>query len=119
MLVLSRKPGEKICIGNGITVIVNRIAGGRVTLAIDAPEDVRILRGELSPHNPAAVTDAKTIPTTAGATMSTSTTTTMTSSPTPQSGVIPTAVLPPALARRAMLPPISPRPSFSDSDMNR
>lgn len=47
MLVLSRKIGEKIHLGNDITVEVRRVAGNRVTLAIDAPRTVRILRGEL------------------------------------------------------------------------
>lgn len=47
MLVLSRKIGEKIHIGNDITIEVRRIPGNRVTLAIDAPRDVRIVRGEL------------------------------------------------------------------------
>jgi carbon storage regulator len=49
MLVLSRKIGEKLIIGDGITVVVNRIAGNRVTLGIEAPSDVRIVRGELRP----------------------------------------------------------------------
>lgn len=47
MLVLSRKAAEKIHIGDDITIEVRRIAGNRVTIAIDAPRDVRILRGEL------------------------------------------------------------------------
>jgi carbon storage regulator CsrA len=47
MLVLSRKIGEKIHVGNDITIEVRRVAGNRVTLAVDAPRDVRILRGEL------------------------------------------------------------------------
>lgn len=47
MLVLSRKVGEKIVIGDNITITVSRIAGNRVTLGIDAPSDVHILRGEL------------------------------------------------------------------------
>ena len=49
MLVLSRKAGERIHIGNNITIEVRRVAGNRVTLALDAPRDVRILRGELEP----------------------------------------------------------------------
>lgn len=49
MLVLSRKVGEKLLIGGGITVVVNRIAGNRVTLGIEAPNHVRIVRGELEP----------------------------------------------------------------------
>ena len=48
MLVLSRKIGEKIHVGNDITIEVRRVAGNRVTLAVDAPRNVRILRGELA-----------------------------------------------------------------------
>jgi carbon storage regulator len=47
MLVLSRKIGEKIHVGNDITIEVRRVAGNRVTLAVEAPREVRILRGEL------------------------------------------------------------------------
>jgi carbon storage regulator CsrA len=47
MLVLSRKAGESICIGENITVEIRRVAGNRVTIALHAPRDVRILRGEL------------------------------------------------------------------------
>jgi carbon storage regulator len=47
MLVLSRKTGERIHIGENITIEVRRVAGNRVTLALDAPRNVRILRGEL------------------------------------------------------------------------
>lgn len=47
MLVLSRKAGEQIHIGDEITLEVRRVAGNRVTLAVQAPRDVRILRGEL------------------------------------------------------------------------
>lgn len=48
MLVLSRKMFETINIGDDITIEVRRIAGNRVTIAVDAPRDVRILRGELT-----------------------------------------------------------------------
>jgi len=47
MLVLSRKVGERIHVGNDIVLEVRRISGNRVTLALEAPRDVRILRGEL------------------------------------------------------------------------
>ena len=47
MLVLSRKIGEKVVIGDGIVVVVKRIMGQRVTFGIEAPEAVRIVRGEL------------------------------------------------------------------------
>jgi len=52
MLVLSRQAGEQIKIGDNITVIVSRIAGNRVMLAVDAPRDVHIVRGELKPLSP-------------------------------------------------------------------
>ena len=52
MLVLSRKIGEQIVIGNGIVLVVKRIAGGRVTVGIQAPGDVRIIRGELGVLEP-------------------------------------------------------------------
>jgi carbon storage regulator len=61
MLVLSRKIGERLVIGDNITVIVSRVAGNRVTLGIEAPSEVRIIRGELKamsgdgPHPRAAV----------------------------------------------------------------
>jgi carbon storage regulator len=47
MLVLSRKVGERIHVGNDIILEIRRITGNRVTLALDAPRNVRILRGEL------------------------------------------------------------------------
>lgn len=47
MLVLTRKIGEKIQIGDGITVTVLDVKGARVRIGIDAPDSVRIVRGEL------------------------------------------------------------------------
>jgi carbon storage regulator len=47
MLVLSRKAGEKVVIGDGIVLVVKRILGQRVTFGIEAPQSVRIVRGEL------------------------------------------------------------------------
>ena len=47
MLVLSRKTGERIHIGEDITIEIRRVSGNRVTLALDAPRTIRILRGEL------------------------------------------------------------------------
>jgi carbon storage regulator len=47
MLVLSRKPCEKVAIGGGITITVVAVIGGRVKIGIEAPADVAILRGEL------------------------------------------------------------------------
>lgn len=47
MLVLSRKEGEKIMIGDKIEIVVLKIIGKRVQLGITAPPDVQILRQEL------------------------------------------------------------------------
>ena len=52
MLVLSRKIGEEIIIDGKIRIVVNRISGSRVSLAVDAPSDVRVMRGELQPLPP-------------------------------------------------------------------
>jgi len=49
MLVLSRKLGQELVIGENIRITVNRVSGNRVTLGISAPEEVRIVRGELDP----------------------------------------------------------------------
>jgi carbon storage regulator len=48
MLVLSRKPGEKVKIGEDITLTVLAVVGGRIRLGIEAPDDVRVLRRELA-----------------------------------------------------------------------
>ena len=48
MLVLTRKPGEKIRIGSGITITVVEVKGNKIRLGIEAPEDVSIFRAELN-----------------------------------------------------------------------
>ena len=48
MLVLSRKVGERIVIGDQISVSVVRIAPGAVRIGIEAPDDVPIVREELT-----------------------------------------------------------------------
>jgi carbon storage regulator len=47
MLVLTRKEGEKICIGDDVVITVVRAGGDRVRLGIDAPSDLVVLRSEL------------------------------------------------------------------------
>jgi carbon storage regulator len=47
MLVLSRKEGERLVIGENITLVISKIAGNRVTIGIEAPQDVKIMRSEL------------------------------------------------------------------------
>ena len=47
MLILQRKAGESLLIGDEIEVSVLSVDSGRVRLAIDAPKSVSILRSEL------------------------------------------------------------------------
>lgn len=54
MLVLSRKVGEKILIGDKIAVTVVRLAPGVVRLGIDAPENMVIVREEIKDQQAAA-----------------------------------------------------------------
>ena len=48
MLVLTRKAGEKIYVGNDISITVVQVKGATVRIGIDAPEAVPILRDELT-----------------------------------------------------------------------
>ncbi|MBM84291.1 MAG: carbon storage regulator [Planctomycetaceae bacterium] len=47
MLVLSRKPGERILIGDEVSVTIVRIGPNTVRLGIDAPRNMNIVREEL------------------------------------------------------------------------
>ncbi|HAH43840.1 carbon storage regulator [Gimesia sp.] len=47
MLVLSRKPGERIRIGDDVTLTIVRIGPNSVRLGIDAPRSMSIVREEL------------------------------------------------------------------------
>ena len=47
MLVLSRKCGQTVCIGQDITITFLRVGGHVTRIGIDAPSLVPILRGEL------------------------------------------------------------------------
>ncbi len=47
MLVLSRKVGERIWIGENISVTVVRITGGGVRIGIEAPSELPVVREEL------------------------------------------------------------------------
>lgn len=49
MLVLSRRPQETIVVGGGISITVVSVQGNQVRLGIEAPRNVPIRRGELSP----------------------------------------------------------------------
>ena len=47
MLVITRRPKEKVMIGNDIIVMVTKIAGNNVFLGIKAPRNVKIMREEI------------------------------------------------------------------------
>lgn len=47
MLVLTRKPRQQIMIGDRIVVNVVEVQGDNVRIAIEAPRDVKIYRGEI------------------------------------------------------------------------
>ncbi len=51
MLVLTRKIGEQILIGDDIKVTLLRVRGNTVRIGIEAPPEVRIIRGELGPKS--------------------------------------------------------------------
>ncbi len=55
MLVLSRKNGESIRVGDDIEVTVCQISGNRVRLAISAPCHVSIRRSELDARPPRTI----------------------------------------------------------------
>ena len=47
MLVLSRKVGQELVIADNIRIVISRVAGNRVSLGIQAPDNVHIIRSEL------------------------------------------------------------------------
>ena len=47
MLVLSRKVGERILIGDNISVTIVRLTGNTVRVGIEAPTDIAVIRSEL------------------------------------------------------------------------
>jgi len=61
MLVLSRKPGERILIGDDVAVTIVRIGPNTVRLGIDAPREMNIVREELC-HRAAGTGDVTESP---------------------------------------------------------
>ena len=47
MLVLTRRPGESIVVGQNIIITVIEIKGGQVRIGIDAPREVQVHREEV------------------------------------------------------------------------
>jgi len=50
MLVLSRKLGEKIVIGDNIVVTVVKIDRNQIRIGIEAPTDIPVYRQEIAPN---------------------------------------------------------------------
>jgi carbon storage regulator len=72
MLVLTRKVGESIMIGDNIRVTVTEIAGNKARVGVDAPRDVTVDRQEVHERRqavvpPAALVAATGVPPTPGA----------------------------------------------------
>ena len=65
MLVLSRKAGERILIGDDVAITVVRIGPNSVRIGIEAPKSMNIVREELcnfdSPETGEAKTEAEAI----------------------------------------------------------
>ena len=56
MLVLTRKESQSILIDGGqITLTILRIRGNQISVGIEAPKEVSVLRGELKTSGPAPV----------------------------------------------------------------
>ena len=55
MLVLTRKLQQQIKIGDQVTITILRVKGQTVRVGIEAPRDVRVIRGELPREGQAAV----------------------------------------------------------------
>jgi carbon storage regulator len=53
MLVLSRKLGEKIIIGDNILITVVKIDRNQIRIGIEAPNDIPVYREEIAPQRTA------------------------------------------------------------------
>ena len=62
MLVLSRKGGESVYIGDSIEVRIVEVGGGRVKLGFSAPRNVSIQRGEIHTGSPSPLTSCGRMP---------------------------------------------------------
>lgn len=62
MLVLTRKVGQRVLLDDTVEIEVIAIQGNRIRLGIVAPEDVKILRGELRPHDGPTELSAEAVP---------------------------------------------------------
>ena len=47
MLIITRRPGEKLMLGDDVVIEVMEIAGNQVRLGVQAPQSVRVYREEI------------------------------------------------------------------------
>ena len=47
MLVLSRKSGESIVIGNDVVITILEVRGGQIRIGVDAPRNLAVHRAEI------------------------------------------------------------------------
>jgi carbon storage regulator len=47
MLILTRRPSERLVIGNDIVITVREVKGNQVSIGIDAPKEVSVHREEI------------------------------------------------------------------------
>lgn len=59
MLVLTRKTDEEILIGDNIKITLVRVRGNSVRIGIEAPRDIRIVRGELDALDASSKTEVE------------------------------------------------------------
>lgn len=57
MLILTRRPGESIQVGEDIEISILEIRGNQVRIGINAPSDVLVLRSELVEGTPGSESD--------------------------------------------------------------
>ena len=67
MLVITRKAGERICLGDEITITVLEMVGSTVRLGIEAPSEIPVYRHEIweavkAENRDAAKTGESTLP---------------------------------------------------------
>lgn len=54
MLCLTRKTSQTIKIGDTITIVVHQIGSNQVRIGVEAPREVKVLRGECEPRKESA-----------------------------------------------------------------
>ncbi len=56
MLILTRRPGEAICIGDDIEILIKEVRRNHVRIGINAPKDIQIRRADTVSKNPSEET---------------------------------------------------------------